>query len=160
MAKTAVVFGIFILLISTAGIYFLLRQRNETASVIVKETNIQTAAPLATPTPERDDNLQRQADALLTLFDKMPPVPVFVSDSPIEKGGTNTERGVAYTNCVDFKTPTITVKKSFYLKTNQKQITNILKHELTHAWQCRQGRMWGHDADFRKKFTEVGGFGN
>lgn len=52
------------------------------------------------------------------------------------------------------------MKKVFYDKGNQKQITNILKHELTHAWQCRRGGMRGHDADFRKKFEQAGGFGN
>lgn len=54
----------------------------------------------------------------------------------------------------------IYMKKVFYEKNNQKQIVNILKHELTHAWQCRRGGMRGHDAEFRKKFTEAGGFGN
>lgn len=109
---------------------------------------------------ERDDNLQSDADALLPLFDGMASVPVYLRDEPILKSGTNTERGVAYTQCEDHRFPSIFVKKAFYQKTNRKQLTNILKHELTHAWQCRQQVMWGHDAGFRQKFKEVGGFGN
>lgn len=109
---------------------------------------------------ESDENLQAQADALLPLFDDMPPVPVYVNDEPIIKSGTNTEKSVAYTLCDRHKFPSIFVKKVFYQKTNQKRIANALKHELTHAWLCRKGMPWGHDAEFRKKFKQVGGFGN
>jgi hypothetical protein len=107
-----------------------------------------------------DRKLQSETDALLPLFDNMPPVPVYLRDEPIVKSGTNTERGVAYTNCGKNELPAIFVKRVFYEKTNQKQLTNILKHELTHAWLCRQNFMNGHDDNFRRKFAEVGGFGN
>lgn len=109
---------------------------------------------------ERNSKLQSQADSLLFHFDRMPPVPVYLTDEPILKGGTNTENGVAYTDCDKNKNPSMFIKKVFYDKGNQKQITNILKHELTHAWQCRRGGMRGHDAEFRKKFEQAGGFGN
>ncbi|HEX9961226.1 MAG TPA: SprT-like domain-containing protein [Pyrinomonadaceae bacterium] len=110
---------------------------------------------------EHDRNLQAETDALLSLFDNMPPVPVYLKDEPILKSGTNTERGAAYTHCYSQELPTIFVKKIFYQKTNRKQLVNLLKHELTHAWLCRQRSMSsGHDASFRQKFTEVGGFGN
>lgn len=109
---------------------------------------------------DRDDKLQAETDALLALFDNMPPVPVYLTDEPILKKGTNTETGFAYTHCYGHDTPSIFVKKIFYRKNNQKQIVNALKHELTHAWLCRQGVMWGHDERFRKKFRQVGGFGN
>lgn len=110
---------------------------------------------------DSDKNLQAAADALLSLFDNMPPVPVYLKDEPILKSGTNTERGAAYTQCSRQALPTIFVKKIFYQKTNRKQLVNLLKHELTHAWLCRQRAMSvGHDAAFREKFTQVGGFGN
>jgi hypothetical protein len=110
---------------------------------------------------DRDKKLQAEADALLFLFDKMPPVPVYLKDEPILKSGTNTEKGAAYTQCSTQAAPTIYVKKIFYQKTNRKQLVNLLKHELTHAWLCRQRVMSvGHDAAFREKFTQVGGFGN
>jgi hypothetical protein len=109
---------------------------------------------------ERNLKLQSQTDSLLKLFDKMPSVPVYLKDEPIIKNGTNVEHGVAYTDCGKNKSPTIYIKKVFYEKANQKQLVNILKHELTHAWQCKKGIMSGHDTEFRKKFTEVGGFGN
>lgn len=125
---------------------------------------------LSTPTPspkvtpekdfERNAKLQADTDELLPLFDKMPPVPVYLRDEIINKKGTNTERGVAYTTCENRNLPVIFIKKLFYEKANRKQLVNILKHELTHAWQCRQGVTWGHDEAFRRKFAEVGGFGN
>lgn len=108
----------------------------------------------------RNSKLQSQADSLLFHFDRMPPVPVYLTDEAILKGGTNVENGIAYTDCGKNKTPEIFMKKVFYDKGNQKQLVNILKHELTHAWQCRRGGMRGHDAEFRKKFEQVGGFGN
>ena len=109
---------------------------------------------------ERDNKLQTNTNELLALFDNMPHVSVYIKDEPIIKSGSNTERGVAYTNCTDNNNPTIIVKKSFYEKANQKQLINILKHELTHSWLCRQQMMFGHDEMFRKKFKQVGGFGN
>lgn len=160
MVKIAIVLGIFLLAAVGASICFFTRMKEAPLQETSNEVNTPAATQTPTPNPERDPQLQRQADALLPLFDKMSSVPIFITDAPIKKEGSNTERGVAYTNCVDFNNPSITVKKDFYQKTNRKQLTNILKHELTHAWQCRRGRMWGHDEDFRKKFTDVGGFGN
>jgi hypothetical protein len=87
---------------------------------------------------ERDAKLQADADALLPLFGNMPPVPVYLSDEAIDRNsGSNTEKGIAYTHCFDHETPAIYVKKSFSQTTNRKQLTNALKHELTHAWLCR-----------------------
>lgn len=107
-----------------------------------------------------DEKLQADADALLPLFDNMPPVPVYLRDEAFLKSGTNTEKGAAYTHCYGHDFPTIYVKKVFYETANRKQLINLLKHEMTHAWLCRQRRMSGHDAEFRRKFTEVGGVGN
>jgi hypothetical protein len=110
---------------------------------------------------DHDENLQTETDALLPLFDQMPTVPVYLKDEPILKSGTNTERGVAYTNCETSESPTIFIKTIFYQKTNRIQLVNILKHELTHAWLCRQNLMSArHDDRFRQKFSQVGGFGN
>jgi hypothetical protein len=123
-----------------------------------------TPTPTKTPTPkpkfETDAKLQKQSDALLKLFDNMPQVPVYLKDEPILKTGSETQKGVGYTVCEMNKTPVIYLKKVFYQKANQKQLTNILKHELVHAWFCRKGVRVGHDEQFRKKFKEVGGFGN
>ncbi len=119
--------------------------------------------PITEQEPQKgrsDPKLQRESDALLSLFENLPRVKVFVTDEPLEKAGSNVERGVAYTDCSMEKVPTIYVKNPFYSKANRKQLVNILKHELTHAWFCTQGIQTGHDARFRKKFTEVGGFGN
>ena len=110
---------------------------------------------------ESDKKLQAETDSLLTLFDKnMRTVPVFVRDEPILKTGTESQQRVAYTICENKTNPTIFVKKVFYREANNIQLTNILKHELTHAYFCRQGIQAGHDARFRQKFTAVGGFGN
>lgn len=110
---------------------------------------------------EHDENLQAEADALLSLFDRMPKVPVYLIDEPMLKSGANTETGAAYTHCYPREFPTVFVKKVFYQKANRIQLVNALKHELTHAWLCRQGLMSaGHNELFRRKFTEVGGFGN
>jgi hypothetical protein len=109
---------------------------------------------------ELNDKLQADANALIPLFDNMPPVSVYLKDEPIIKTGSNTERGVAYTQCEQHDNPTIFIKKDFYRKANRQQLVNILKHELTHAWLCRQRLMSGHDERFRRKFAEVGGFGN
>ena len=110
---------------------------------------------------ERDASLQAEADALLPLFDRMPPVPVYLKDETILKSGTNTEKGLAYTHCDGHEFPSIFVKKTFYQKANRIQLVNALKHELTHAWLCRQGLMSvGHGARFRQKFSEIGGVGN
>lgn len=109
---------------------------------------------------ESDKKLQAEADALLSLFDNMPSVKIYLKDEPIVKGGTNVENGVAYNVCENRNSPTIFVKKIFYRTANRKQLVNILKHELTHAWFCRQGIVAEHDARFREKFKQVGGFGN
>ena len=121
---------------------------------------VEAVKPPPTPVFERDEKIQSETDALVHLFDKMPAVPVYLKDEVINREGTNTERGVAYTTCENDNQPTIFVKKVFYQKANRKQLVNILKHELTHAWQCRQRYTWGHDEKFRKKFKQVGGFGN
>ena len=107
-----------------------------------------------------DKKLQAETDALLPLFDSMPPVPIYLKDAPILKSGTNVETGMAYTHCYNREFPFILVKKSYYQKVNRKQLINALKHELTHAWLCRQHIMSGHDERFRQKFKQVGGFGN
>ena len=110
---------------------------------------------------EKSKKLQAESDALLPLFDKMPFVPVYLSDELIEKEGSNIEKGVAYTTCESSQSPEIMMKKSFFQKANHKQLINILKHELTHAWLCRQNKMSvGHGEPFQKKFKQVGGFGN
>lgn len=112
-------------------------------------------------TLERDRNLQAEADDLLGLFDKMASVPVLTKDELMLKSGTNIETSAAYTHCFGQEFPVIFVKKTFYRKANRKQLVNALKHELTHAWLCRRRQMSvGHGAEFRRKFTEVGGFGN
>ncbi|HEX8736543.1 MAG TPA: SprT-like domain-containing protein [Pyrinomonadaceae bacterium] len=117
-------------------------------------------APVSVEEFERDNNLQAESDALLSLFDAMPPVPVYLKDEPMLKTGTNTETGAAYTHCYGHERPTIFVKKIFYQKANRKQLVNLLKHEMTHAWLCRQRLMSGHDENFRRKFKQIGGFGN
>ena len=110
---------------------------------------------------EHDKKLQAETDALLSLFDKMPTVPVYLKDEPILKSGTHVEIGAAYTQCYRGDFPIIYVKKIFYQKANRKQLVNALKHELTHAWLCRRGQMSvGHGDAFRRKFAQVGGFGN
>lgn len=110
--------------------------------------------------PEKNEKLQAETDALLTLFGKMSAVPVFIKDEPILKTGSETQKGVAYTSCESNRKPAIYVKKIFYQNANQKMLVNILKHELTHAWFCQQGIVAEHDDRFRKKFAEAGGFGN
>ena len=125
----------------------------------INSVSIENKPPIL-PNHESDKALQRQADALLPLFGKMLPVPIYVNDAQIIKNASNVESGVAYTECSTNRQPVIYFKKVFYQHTNQKQITNILKHELTHAFFCRQGIKAGHDLRFRQKFKEVGGFGN
>ena len=109
---------------------------------------------------EHDNILHAESDALLALFDAMPPVPVYLKDEPMLKAGTNTETGAAYTHCYGQELPNIFVKKIFYQKANRKQLVNLLKHEMTHAWLCRQRLMSGHDDNFQRKFKQIGGFGN
>jgi predicted metalloprotease with PDZ domain len=116
--------------------------------------------PASAERSDHDERLQAEADALLPLFDNMPPVPVYLKDEAFLKSGTNTEKGAAYTHCYGHEVPTVYVKKVFYETANRKQLINLLKHELTHAWLCRRRRMSGHDAEFRRKFTQVGGVGN
>lgn len=134
--------------------------QNVTNTVVSNKVIPANAIPPPSEKLERDARLQNTADTFLLLFDKMPQVPVYVKNEPIIKTGSDTQRGVAYTICESKNSPTIYVKKAFYEKANDKQLKNILKHELTHAWFCRQGIKTGHDARFRKKFTQVGGFGN
>jgi SprT-like family len=107
-----------------------------------------------------DKKLQAETDALLPLFDSMPPVPIYLKDAPVLQTGTNVETGMAYTHCYNQEFPFILVKKTFYQKANRKQLINALKHELTHAWLCRRRIMSGHDERFRQKFKQVGGIGN
>lgn len=123
------------------------------------------SSPTKSPNPlpknlEVDEKLQKQSDEFLPLFGNMPQVPVFIKDEPILRSGSETQKGVGYTLCESNNHPVIYLKKVFYQKANQKQLTNILKHELTHAYFCRQGIQAGHDERWRKKFREVGGFGN
>ena len=146
--------GIIILLL-----YFFKSAPVETVSTPAANA-VNTPKTIPVKTPEQDLKLQAKSDSYLKLFDKMPSVPVYLNDEPILKGGTNTEHGVAYTDCIKNKIPTIYIKRIFYANANDKQLTNILKHELTHAWLCRKELMNGHDEPFRKKFKEVGGFGN
>lgn len=152
MRIAAVLIIAFIVTAIGAAVYLFLSRSGEPVA--------NDAVPAVSNLPETDARLQAEADALLALFDNMPSVPVFVADEVISKSGTNTERGVAYTNCDDFQNPSIVFKREFRERVNDKQRINILKHELTHAWLCRQRLMNGHDEAFRKKFASVGGFGN
>ena len=109
----------------------------------------------------RNEKLQAEADALLPLFDRMPSVPIYLKDAPILKSGTNTETGNAYTFCDGNETPMIFVKKIYYQKANRKRFANTLKHELTHAWLCRQHLISvGHGELFQRKFRAIGGWGS
>lgn len=108
----------------------------------------------------KDAKLQAISDSLLHLFDKMSSVPVYIVDEPIGRNGVNVEHSVAYAICENQNQPTVFIKKAFYEKRNTKQLVNILKHELTHAYFCRKGIQAGHDERFRQKFREVGGIGN
>jgi hypothetical protein len=130
------------------------------ANSVANQVSADKTLPIRNDKIEKDARLQTQADSLLNLFDKMPSVPVFVKDEPILKTGTNTERGLGYTTCENKNVPVVYIKKVFYQKKNQKQIINILKHELTHAYFCRQGLQVDHDSRWRKKFESIGGFGN
>jgi hypothetical protein len=133
---------------------------------IVSNTNVSNKVSINKPNPILNDKvtkvaeLQKKADTFLNLFDNMPTVPFYLKDEPILKTGTNTERGLAYTICEPNNNPTIFIKKVFYQKANSKQINNVVKHELVHAWFCRKGVQVGHDAQFRRKFESIGGFGN
>jgi len=131
----------------------------------VPETkNSTNTIPAAAVTPDhkgvRDSKIQAEADRITPLFGSMPKVAVFVVDEPIQPKNIAVEPGVAYTTCSPGKVPTVYVKKAFLTKAPNQQITNILKHELTHAWFCAQGIQTGHDARFRAKLKEIGGFGN
>lgn len=133
---------------------------NQTQTNNMTNVSINQPNSIANVKIEKNSALQKNADTFLKLFDNMPQVPVFIKDEPIIKNGTNTERGLAYTTCENKNVPTIFIKKVFYQKNNQKQINNVLKHELTHAYFCRQGYQVGHDERWRKKFESIGGFGN
>ncbi len=146
-----------LLLLSIAGCA---RIEENQPAVAVNSQNQTMTKPTPREDFERDKNLQAESDALLPLFDNMPPVPVYLKDEPILKAGTNTEKGSAYTHCYESEKPAIFVKKIFYQKANRNRLVNALKHELTHAWLCRKRQMSGHDEQFRRKFKQVGGFGN
>jgi hypothetical protein len=163
--------GLFILAVAYSIKYlFFTSPKNNQVEVVVnsnqtltnKTNNLSTNKPsqIQNDKVEKVVKLQTQADSLLNLFGNMPSVPVFIKDEPILKTGTNTERGLGYTTCENKNVPVVYIKKVFYQKNNQKQIINILKHELTHAYFCRQGLQVDHDERWRKKFESVGGFGN
>lgn len=158
-----IIFAAFILLVSGILLVVYYFWKSDTTEITSNKMPEQVVNASKTPVPKpkgvRDANLQRETDALLPLFDRMPSVPVYLVDEPIQKGSEGKDGGVAYNVCVS-RNPTIYIKKAFYDKKNQKQIVNILKHELTHAYFCRQDIQAGHDERFRKKFTQVGGFGN
>ena len=63
---------------------------------------------------ETDPQLQDQINSLLPLFDKMPVVPIFLTDEPILKSGSETQKGVGYTICNTKDNPTIYLKKDFF----------------------------------------------
>ncbi len=147
------VFSFTIIIFTASLLFFLLK--DQTPFPAIEEVKIIPAENFTV-----DEKLQAQTDALLPLFDKMPSVRVFIKDEIINKEGSNTERGVAYTTCESPDQPIIFLKKAFFQNANQKQLTNILKHELTHVWLCLQNLMTvGHDEKFREKFKQVGGFG-
>ena len=138
-------------------------------NLLVKPPEVTNQPPInEKPTPDarlsntlRDSKLESETDALLTFFDNMPKVPIYLKDEPILKKGNETETGVATTFCDNNVSPFIIIKKVYYKKANRIQLKNTLKHELTHAWLCRQNLMSvGHNEVFRKKFTQVGGLGN
>lgn len=152
-----------LILVILIAIYFFISSPNSPLLTEVSQPE-NSATPFPTPAKpienlERDMNLQAESDKLVKLFG-LRIVPVYLKDEIINKHGTNTERGVAYTTCEEKGNPEIFVKKVFYKKANRKQLINILKHELTHAWQCSQDLTWGHDEKFYKKFRSVGGIGN
>ena len=155
---------VLLFLVVVVGLNFVKMPKSEKVVIEANKEPEQVSNDKQTPVSDKkhetDEKLQNETNALLSLFDNMPAVPAYIKDEPILKSGTNVEKGVAYTICEPKKNPTIFVKKIFYQKANRKQIVNILKHELTHAWFCRQGITAEHDARFRKKFKEVGGFGN
>lgn len=162
MKKFLLIFGLAAVLIcfGVLAIYFLPDSAEQLPAAIPAPTLTASPKIEVKETHETNAKLQAAADALLPLFDKMPPVTVYLKDEIINPKGSNIERGVAYTTCERQKQPAIYLKKTFYTKANRRQLINILKHELTHSYFCRKGSQQGHDAQFRQKFTEVGGFGN
>jgi hypothetical protein len=166
MKKSLIFIAIFFIIAILCGFWLYTRLADRAPETPVVEREKPPANAANAPEKkiqknfERDEKLQAETDRLLPLFDRMAVVPVYLKDEVINKEGTNTERGVAYTSCENDNQPVIFVKKVFYRKANRKMLVNILKHELTHAWQCRKGYTWGHDEIFRNKFKSVGGFGN
>ena len=158
--------GIVILLLGGifAGKYFFDQPSHGDTVISNSEIPGKNSNPVSTPVLDsktgKDAKLQAESDKLLNLFGKMPSVPVFVRDEAILKKGSETQKSVGYTTCENSNQPFIFIKKVFYERANEKQLTNILKHELVHAWFCRQGIQAGHDERFRQKFKEVGGVGN
>lgn len=157
------VFAAFVLLVSGVVFIYYFFLNTHTAELNSNKTPEHITNVVKTPSPkpkgERNSKLQSDLDSLLPLFDKMRSVPIYLTNELIQKGEEGKEGGVAYNVC-ERDNPTIFMKRAFYDKGNRKQIVNILKHELTHAYFCRQGIQAGHDARFREKFTQVGGFGN
>ena len=154
-----IIFGIVaVLIMFLISVKYFISSLPETAPIEVvantKSANVSAEKPdlISNNKVEKNSQLQVKADTFLNLFDNMPTVPFYLKDEPILKTGTNTERGLAYTICEPGNKPTIFIKKVFYQKANQKQIDNVVKHELVHAWFCRKGVQVGHDEQFRKKF--------
>lgn len=90
-----------------------------------------------------EPKLQNYANSLLsTHFDGMPSVPVYIKDQPIDDNGNSLARSLAYyssatLNSIKKRSKTagyIVIKKSFLEKANEKELDNVLKHELIHAW--------------------------
>jgi hypothetical protein len=142
----------------SAIVFYSMNNRTDLDKTLVPE-QIAEAAP-DKPNRTTSPQLQQQADSLLHLLDSMPSVPVLITDEPILKEGNNVETAIAYTTCAQRQFPEIFVKEAFYRRANEKQLINALKHELTHAWFCRQGIIADHGPEFRKKFESIGGFGN
>jgi SprT-like family len=161
MNRSAAIYVVYIAGVLIVCIFSSCARVPESPAVAVNDVRQQ---PRPSPDPdqdlEHDAKLQADADSLLPLFDKMQPVPVYLKDELVQRAGTNTERGAAYTQCYEDVRPVIYFKKIYYRKASRKQLINALKHELTHAFLCRQHLMNGHDARFRQKFKQVGGFGN
>jgi hypothetical protein len=167
--KYLIIFAIVISLLAVAFLlktyYFPTSETNQ-VEVVSNSSNVNKIIiannkpnPIWNDKVSKDSELQKKSDSFLYLLDKMPSVPIYLKDEPILKTGTNTEKGLAYTICESNK-PTIFIKKVFYQTKNQKQIDNVIKHELVHAYFCRQGVQVGHDKLWRDKFKSIGGFGN
>ena len=154
MKKTYIGFAV-ILIAALAGLTTLLVARIGTGPAVEPGDIV-----VLDDTVEYDHSLQARADSLLPLFGGMEPIPFYTIDEPVIHEGSNAERGVAYTVCEGRERPTVYVKKTYFESANRRMLINTLKHEMTHAWLCREGLMSGHDSLFRRKFESVGGAGN